>query len=72
MKLDLHKHSYSYSTGDSLPPKHPQDVFNIVTHPKFSSGISEKYGKKMFSMLAEHMEHFSEKQQLTLSRLGIV
>ncbi|CAK9063276.1 unnamed protein product [Durusdinium trenchii] len=29
------------------------DVFNIVTHPKFASGVSEKYGKKMFQMVAE-------------------
>ncbi|CAK9099928.1 Uncharacterized protein SCF082_LOCUS46787 [Durusdinium trenchii] len=45
-----------------------QDVFNIVTHPKFASGVSEKYGKKMFQMVAEHMDHFSDKQRLTLSR----
>lgn len=44
-----------------------QDVFNIVTHPKFASGVSEKHGKRMFQALAENMEHFSDKQRLTLS-----
>eukprot|EP00435_Cladocopium_sp_Y103_P018768 s2088_g4.t1 len=45
-----------------------QDVFNIVTHPKFASGVSEKYGKRMFQMVTENMDHFSDKQRLTLSR----
>ena len=44
-----------------------QDVFNIVTHPKFASGVSEKHGKRMFQALSENMEHFSDKQRLTLS-----
>ena len=29
----------------------PQDVFNIVTHPKFASGVSEKYGKRHLDLL---------------------
>lgn len=45
-----------------------QDVFNIVTHPKFASGVSEKYGKRMFQMVTENMDQFSDKQRLTLSR----
>ena len=45
-----------------------QDVFNIVTHPKFASGVAEKYGKKMFQTVAENMDLFSDKQRITLSR----
>lgn len=29
---------------------HTQDVFNIVTHPKFASGVSEKHGKRCSAM----------------------
>jgi len=29
----------------------PQDVFNIVTHPKFASGVSEKYGKRHLDLI---------------------
>ena len=46
-----------------------QDVFNIVTHPKFASGVAEKYGKRMLQIVAESMDLFSDKQRITLSRL---
>mmetsp|Transcript_22455 Transcript_22455/g.50605 ORF Transcript_22455/g.50605 Transcript_22455/m.50605 type:complete len:375 (+) Transcript_22455:87-1211(+) len=45
-----------------------QDVFNIITHPKFASGVAERYGKKMLQVVAENMDLFSDKQRLTLSR----
>ena len=45
-----------------------QDVFNIITHPKFSSGVAEKYGKRMLQTVAESMDLFSDKQRITLSR----
>ncbi|CAJ1357919.1 unnamed protein product [Effrenium voratum] len=45
-----------------------QDVFNIISHPKFASCVSEKYGKRMLQVVAENMDRFSEKQRLTLSR----
>lgn len=49
-----------------------QDVFNIITHPKFSSGVAEKYGKRMLQTVAESMDLFSDKQRITLSRCKLV
>lgn len=43
-----------------------QDVYNIVTLPKFSSGLSERMGLRMLRYLEEARKHFSEKQVLVL------
>mmetsp|Transcript_61842 Transcript_61842/g.109835 ORF Transcript_61842/g.109835 Transcript_61842/m.109835 type:complete len:396 (-) Transcript_61842:57-1244(-) len=44
------------------------DVFNIVTHPKFVSGVPDKFGRRMLKIVLENMEPFSDKQRLTLSK----
>eukprot|EP00929_Paragymnodinium_shiwhaense_P090295 TRINITY_DN50442_c0_g1_i1.p1 TRINITY_DN50442_c0_g1~~TRINITY_DN50442_c0_g1_i1.p1 ORF type:complete len:466 (+),score=108.41 TRINITY_DN50442_c0_g1_i1:113-1510(+) len=43
-----------------------QEVFNIVTNPKFASGVLEQHGQKMLRMLQEHLTFFSERQHRTL------
>lgn len=43
-----------------------QDVFNVVTHPKFVLGLPEQTGRKMLRRIAESLDAFSEKQRTTL------
>lgn len=43
-----------------------QDVFNIVTNPKFASGVPDKIGRRMLNMVREFSENFSDKQRITL------
>lgn len=43
-----------------------QDVFNVVTHPKFVLGLPEQTGRKMLRRVAESLDAFSEKQRTTL------
>mmetsp|Transcript_80834 Transcript_80834/g.237592 ORF Transcript_80834/g.237592 Transcript_80834/m.237592 type:complete len:469 (+) Transcript_80834:36-1442(+) len=43
-----------------------QDVFNVVTHPKFVLGLPEQLGRKMLRRVAESLDAFSEKQRTTL------
>jgi len=41
----------------------PLDIYDIVTHPKFSSGVPEKVGRRMRLALKESLPFFSEKQR---------
>lgn len=43
-----------------------QDVFNVVTHPKFVLGLPEQTGRKMLRRVAESLDAFSDKQRQTL------
>jgi hypothetical protein len=45
-----------------------QDVFNVVTHPKFVSGLTERNGQRLYRTVMEHsaLQSFSEKQKATL------
>lgn len=43
-----------------------QDVFNVITHPKFVSGVPDRIGRRMLRRVAESLEIFSEKQRVTL------
>lgn len=43
-----------------------QDVFNVVTHPKFVLGLPDQTGRRMLRRVAESLDAFSEKQRMTL------
>ncbi|CAK0799018.1 unnamed protein product [Prorocentrum cordatum] len=43
-----------------------QEVFNIVTHPKFVSGVPDKVGRRMLRIVAGALDNFSDKQRITL------
>mmetsp|Transcript_28765 Transcript_28765/g.91660 ORF Transcript_28765/g.91660 Transcript_28765/m.91660 type:complete len:466 (-) Transcript_28765:78-1475(-) len=43
-----------------------QDVFNVVTHPKFVAGVPDRVGRKMLQRVAESLDAFSDKQRTTL------
>lgn len=43
-----------------------QDVYNIVTHPKFSAGVPPRIGRRMLRLVTESESTFSEKQLTTL------
>lgn len=43
-----------------------QDVFNIVTHPKFASGVPERIGQRMLQTVVSNLDVFSDKQRMTL------
>eukprot|EP00931_Biecheleriopsis_adriatica_P120821 TRINITY_DN95916_c0_g1_i1.p1 TRINITY_DN95916_c0_g1~~TRINITY_DN95916_c0_g1_i1.p1 ORF type:complete len:420 (-),score=97.22 TRINITY_DN95916_c0_g1_i1:23-1282(-) len=44
-----------------------QDVFNVVTHPKFVSGVPEKVGRRMLQAVVDNLDTFSDKQRVTLA-----
>eukprot|EP00928_Gymnodinium_smaydae_P062121 TRINITY_DN46047_c0_g1_i1.p1 TRINITY_DN46047_c0_g1~~TRINITY_DN46047_c0_g1_i1.p1 ORF type:complete len:410 (-),score=69.35 TRINITY_DN46047_c0_g1_i1:234-1463(-) len=44
-----------------------QDVYNAVTHPKFTSGVTEWHGQRMLRLVKDHISLFSEKQHRTLT-----
>jgi len=50
----------------------PQDVFDIITHRKFVSGIPDDLGQKMLRQVKESLMFFSEKQQLNIARCKLV
>jgi hypothetical protein len=40
-----------------------QDIFNILTHPKFVAGVEEWHRLRMLSMVRDHLDLFPERQQ---------
>lgn len=50
----------------------PQEVFDIVTHRKFVSGVPEELGVKMLRNVKESLVFFSEKQQLNIAKCKLV
>lgn len=43
-----------------------QEVFNVVTHPKFVSGVPTRIGRRMLHEVAKSLGEFSDRQRLTL------
>lgn len=43
-------------------------IFDIVSHPRFGSGMSRDIGRPMFKLVKESLVFFSEKQRVTLMK----
>jgi len=50
----------------------PQEVFDIITHRKFGSGIPDDLGPQMLRVVKESLMFFSEKQQLNIAKCKFV
>eukprot|EP00401_Gymnodinium_catenatum_P041371 CAMPEP_0117466494 /NCGR_PEP_ID=MMETSP0784-20121206/5170_1 /TAXON_ID=39447 /ORGANISM="" /LENGTH=414 /DNA_ID=CAMNT_0005260435 /DNA_START=172 /DNA_END=1414 /DNA_ORIENTATION=+ len=62
------KPDWLYKALRAVPKGRAQvsDIYNIVTHPKFASGVKEWHGQRMLRMVRDNADLFSEKQRSTL------
>mmetsp|Transcript_33385 Transcript_33385/g.85074 ORF Transcript_33385/g.85074 Transcript_33385/m.85074 type:complete len:441 (-) Transcript_33385:93-1415(-) len=49
-----------------------QEVFDIVTHRKFASGVPEELGQQMLKQVKESLVFFSDKQQHNIAKSKLV